>query len=154
VRADMASFVDAAHAPPELLYGYPTVAFEARYGGDVYQLGALGLHLLTGIGATVQLARELSDLHHWRNWEGSFADVVPYLDIAHERIIENLRGLLPPSIQYNLTEAIRQMTMPDPARRGHPVHIGGLGQRYGLERYISLFNLLGQRFRIAAKGAA
>ncbi len=154
VRTDTASFVDAAHAPPELLYGFPTSAFEARYGADLYQLGALGLHLLTGVGATVQLARELSDLHHWRRWEGSFSDVIPYLDAAHERIIQNLSNLLPASIQKDLTAAIRQLTMPDPARRGHPLHISGLGPRYGLERYISLFNLLGHRFSIATKGAA
>jgi eukaryotic-like serine/threonine-protein kinase len=154
LRTDTASFIDAAHAPPELLYGHPTLAFEARFGGDVYQLGALGLHLLTGIGATVQLARGLSDFHHWRNWEGSFADVLPYLNIVHERMIENLHNLLPASIQNELTEAIRQLTMPDPARRGHPTHIDGSGPRYGLERFISLFDLLGQRFRIAARGAA
>jgi hypothetical protein len=120
----------------------------------MYQLGALGLHLLTGVGATVQFARELSGLHHWLTWEGSFSDVIPYLDVAHEHIIQNLRGTLPGSIRIELSEAMRQLTMPDPARRGHPVHIAGSGPRYGLERYISLFNLLGQRFRIATKGAA
>lgn len=154
VRTETASLIDPAHAPPELLYGASTTAFEARYGADLYQLGALGLHLLTGVGATVQLARELASLHHWSIWEGSFSDVIPYLDEAHERIIQNLQNLLPASIQKNLSEAIRQLTMPDPVRRGHPVHIEGSGPRYGLERYISLFDLLSRRFSIATRGAA
>jgi serine/threonine protein kinase len=154
VRTETASYVDAAHAPPELLYGHPTSSFEARYGADLYQLGALGLHLLTGVGATVQLARELSSLHHWNNWEGSFYDVIPYLDVAHERIIKNLQSQLPPSVEKDLAESIRQLTMPDPTRRGHPLHVGGSGPRYGLERYISLFDLLGRRFSIATRGAA
>jgi eukaryotic-like serine/threonine-protein kinase len=154
VRTETASYVDAAHAPPELLYGCPTSAFESRFGADLYQLGGLGLHLLTGLGATVQLARQLSSFHHWDNWEGSFSDVVPYLDVAHEQIIHGLQLLLPPSINEDLSEAIRQLTMPDPARRGHPLHVGGSGPRYGLERYISLFDLLSRRFSIATRGAA
>jgi serine/threonine protein kinase len=113
VRTETASFIDAAHAPPELLYSQPTAAFESRYGADMYQLGALGLHLLTGVGATVQFARELSGLHHWLTWEGSFSDVIPYLDVAHEHIIQNLRGTLPGSIRIELSEAMRQLTMPD-----------------------------------------
>ncbi len=39
---------------------------------DIVSYGR-GLHLLTGVGVTVQLAREFGDLHHWRTWEGSFA---------------------------------------------------------------------------------
>jgi eukaryotic-like serine/threonine-protein kinase len=154
VRTETASLIDAAHAAPELLYAAPATGFEGRYAADLYQLGALGLHLLTGVGATVQFARELSSLHHWRNWEGTFADVIPYVDVAHEQIIQNLRTGLPASIQKDLSEAIRQLTMPDPTRRGHPAHIRGSGSRYGLERYVSLFDLLGRRFSIATKGAA
>jgi serine/threonine protein kinase len=152
VRSETRSFFDPAHAAPELLYGVDVSAFESKYAIDLYQLGALGLHLLTGVGATVQLARELSDLHHWRNWEGDFADVVPYLNIAHERVIENLRSNLPVPIQADLTRAILQLTAPDPFRRGHPGNPPN--NKYGLERYISLFELLRKRFDVRAKGAA
>ena len=137
VRTETASFVDAAHAPPELLYGASISSFEGRYAADLYQLGALGFHLLTGVGTTVQLARELSSLHHWASWEGSFSDVIPYLDIAHERIVENLKAGLPASIRSDLSTALRQLTQPDPSRRGHPLNLAGTSARYGLDRYIS-----------------
>jgi serine/threonine protein kinase len=154
VRLETASFVDPAHAPPELLYGGAIPGFEGRYAADLYQLGALGFHLLTGVGTTVQIARELSDLHHWRSWEGSFSDVVPYLDIAHEQIVQNLRARLPESIRDELSTSLRQLTQPDPMRRGHPTNLAGISSIYGLDRYISLFDLLGRRFKIALRVSA
>jgi hypothetical protein len=75
-------------------------------------LGALGLFLLTGVGATLQLARRLIVLHHWLTWEGSFEDVVPYLDEAHVEIIDALRAMLPELVRAELVAAIRQLTEP------------------------------------------
>lgn len=45
---DPASYPDATYAPPELLYGLATTSMEERYAVDLYQLGSLGLFLLTG----------------------------------------------------------------------------------------------------------
>jgi serine/threonine protein kinase len=153
-RTEATNFPDATHAPPELLYGKKIESFDDRYAVDMYQLGALGLSLLTGVGATAQLSRQLTGLHHWRNWQGSFADVLPHLAHAHEHMMHTLRNQLPESVRVDLGTAIHQLTDPDPARRGHPTNVIGAGSRYGLERYISLFDVLRSRVVLRGRGAA
>jgi len=139
---------DATYAAPEILYGGLVTSFEDRCAIDLYQLGSLGLTLLTGVGATAQLSVRLSPMHHWVEWQGSFDDALPYLAIAHDDIVHTLGDALPGSIGPELALAIRQLTEPDPARRGHPSNLRRIGPRYGVERYISIFDLLFTRQRI------
>ena len=146
---------DATYAAPEILYGRPIASFDDRCAIDLYQLGSLGFSLLSGIGATTQMSRRLSALHHWRTWTGSFDDALPFLVIAHEELVRAVGPDLPPSIRPDLVLALRQLTEPDPRRRGHPTNARGSGPRYGVERYVSLFALLLKRLDVnRRRGAA
>jgi hypothetical protein len=70
-------------------------------------------------------------------------------------VIHDLRQQLPDVIGEELAAAIRELTEPDPVRRGHPANISGAGPRYGVERYISRFDLLQKRFDVrGTRGAA
>lgn len=131
--------LDQTRAPPEILYGGTVNSFEDRCAVDMYHLGCLGCYLLTNAGTTVQLERRLPHLFHWTIWRGSFADVLPYLRVAHETLVRELEPAAHAMVRVELVRGLAQLTDPDPARRGHPRNLAGNGPRFGFERYISLF---------------
>jgi serine/threonine protein kinase len=130
---------DQTNAPPEVLYAGRIDSFEERCAVDLYHLGSLGCYLLANAGATAQLERRLPHMFHWTRWQGSFADALPTLQMAHENMIRELSPRIHELVREELTRALRELTEPNPVRRGHPRNVDGAGPRYSPERYISLY---------------
>ncbi len=138
-RSGISPSAEATHAAPELLYGKRPESFEERCAIDNYQLGSLGIALITGVGATSHFAHRLDPMHHWLQWRGAFEDVVPYLRPVHEEIIVSLSGSSQVELPEQLITCLKQLTEPDPKKRGYPGNKSDGATRYRLEPYVSIF---------------
>jgi serine/threonine protein kinase len=135
---------DKAYAPPELLYGYPPAdENERRYGADFYLLGSMVLFLFTGMRATTFLMNDLDPSHYPTNWHGSYQDVLPYLEHAFSENLVTLNGsFADKNLGKEIVSVIGQMCHPNIALRGDMAHKAIHGSRFGLQRFISLFDRL------------
>ena len=144
---------DSVYAAPERLYGVQATDFEAAKASDLYQLGSMIFFLFTGVGATVHVSKHLSLIHHWTRWSGEYEDVLPMLHSSSEVALRDLAEYLPSSVIDELVVAARQLINPDPDHRGHPINLEGRGPRFGLDRYISLFDRLKRRAEIELRSS-
>jgi len=132
---------DAGYAPPELLYRYaPADWGTRRLGCDVYLTGSMIAFLFSGAGMTANIASHIPPAFHWNNWNGTYADVMPYLRDAFDRALATIEPQIPDPARTKLLPALRQLCEPDPALRGHP--LDRRFNQHSMERYVSLFNLL------------
>ena len=135
---------DCAYAPPELLYGAESRSWEAkRLGCDAYLLGSMIASIFTTVAMTPLIMMGLSPRFHWRQWVGSYEEVLPYVRAAFSDAVIYVAEEFPPGFKSDLTEVLQQLCEPDPSLRGHPKdrHAGG-GNTYSLQRYLSKFDLL------------
>ena len=139
---DIAFAGDPSYAPPEYLYRYvPTDWKERRLGCDLYQLGSLVVFMYAGLSATRLLKECIHNDHGPGEWSGTYAEVLPYVHEYFRLMNERLKPKIPELVREQLSMAISQLCDPDPSQRGHPRnHV--VGNRFGLERYVSLFNRL------------
>ena len=129
---------DRTYAPPELLYEYVVNDFvPRRIGTDLYMLGNLAAFLFTGVNVTESIMANIDMQHHWTKWRGTYLEVLPYLQEAFARFLEQLSSRLEKGhIRSTVNSMVQQLCNPDLARRGHPKGIGKSNQ-YSLERYVS-----------------
>lgn len=140
---------DTAYAPPELLYGHAYGDDQIRRRAvDTYHLGSLVVNLFTGAGLTALLENELGPTFHWRTWPRDYANVLPYVRDAFNRILDKLSLDLAPHLAADVVELIRRLCDPDPLLRGDGVRGPG-PERYAMERFITRFDLLARRAEVA-----
>lgn len=133
---------DRNYAPPEHLYGMIHSDFATRrFASDLYQLGCLATFIFTGQTMNSLLFAELPPDYFWRNWQGTYPEVLPYLQSAYATVIENMRARLP-VLADELTLMIQCLCEPNPALRGHPGNRRGVVGMYDLQRVISLLDRL------------
>ncbi|MFV1491227.1 protein kinase [Phaeobacter sp. JH18-32] len=155
----MAFAGDWAYAPPEILYGHINPdAFQRRLACDLYLLGSLIFFFAMGFGSTQLLADKLSEAHRpmvFRGmWSEGFGKILPILQTHFTEIIGELEAeLVNNDICNELLKAASELSNPDPSLRGHPQSIAS-GDRYSLERYISLFDRLSKLASIQARKAS
>jgi eukaryotic-like serine/threonine-protein kinase len=143
---------DPSYAPPELHYDYLSSDWnERRYGCDLYLLGSMAVFLFSRTTMTGLLSAELAGIHHWRQWRGGYAEVLPYVREGFGRAIIKFEGTVTEVIRPQLVTIVRQLCEPDPSRRGHPTNMFQSGNnknsiyRFLVERYVSQFNALAKR---------
>ena len=128
---------DRTYAPPELLYGHTHPDFvPRRIGADLYMFGNLAAFLYTGVNVTEALMSQVDPKHHFRQWASDYATVLPYLQDAFGRFLQEVQRHIPEDMRADIMSLICQLCNPDLSQRGHP---RGLGQpnQYSLERYVS-----------------
>jgi eukaryotic-like serine/threonine-protein kinase len=146
---------DIAHAPIEAHYNYEHPDWAGRhFGCDCYLVGSLLYELLTSAPLTfamlVSVPKEISPEH----WKGErYADLVPHLREALEATLDGSMDLFPAEIAEEVATIIRELCDPDPAMRGHPLSANGGPGRYSLERYVSTFDRLTLKMRLALRVA-
>jgi serine/threonine protein kinase len=139
---------DRSYAPPELLYGFTHADFvPRRIGCDLYMMGNLAAFLYSGVNVTAHLLSHLDKQHHPTVWTGTYSDVLPYLQNAFTRVLEDLKPKIDERVRPGVTALIEELCNPDISRRGHPKGIGRHDQ-YSLERYVSLLNLAAKRLEL------
>lgn len=128
---------DRTYAPPELLYGHIAPDFQPRrIGTDLYLLGNLAAFLFTGTNITASLFARMDRSHHWTRWGSDYEAVLPYVQEAFGRVLEELELRLPSEVREEVMMIVRDLCNPDLSKRGHPKSLGRLDQ-YSLERYVS-----------------
>ena len=145
--ADRVIAGDPSYAPPEQLYNScPSDWVARRFAADLYQLGGLSVFLMTGVGATELIGGHLRPEHHWDVWlGGSYADILPHLVEATDAVLEDLAQATDELVREEVVELTKMLLDPDPTRRAHPKNLDGAGAPYGLERFISRFNVLAEK---------
>ena len=133
---------DPTYAPPEYLYNYvPSDWKERRWGCDLYQLGSLVLFMFSGLSSTRMISNYIPQYHRPKQWSGNYRELLDYMHEYFRLMIDDVRAKMPALVEQDLHAAVTQLCNPDPSRRGHPKN-HAIGNRFGLERYVSLFNRL------------
>jgi serine/threonine protein kinase len=137
---------DQAYAPPELLFGdIATEVNKRRYGCDAYHLGSLVVFLFARVHTNALIGKYLAPGHQPYAWGGNYSAVLPYVQAAFGQALEEFRSLIPDYIKIDLPEIVTQLCEPDPSKRGHPLNRQGHMNQFGLDRYVSKFDLLATR---------
>lgn len=156
---------DQQYAAPEQLYsrsgterGERAVPFSQRQASDLYLLGSMCYFFVTGVMITPMVMNYLRIEHHPANWTGTFSDVLPYWREALGASKAVFDQTKPTSNDPFFAEAIAryevatwQLCEPDPLIRGHPSNRIGMQNRFGIQRYISLFDLLRRRVVLSVR---
>ena len=128
---------DPSYAPPEALYGaVPTDFGPRRFACDLYQLGSMASFIFTATTINALLHGQLHPSHHWNNWGGTYADVLPYVRDAFGRSVEKIGDSSPEVIAERVMTLVRWLSDPDPALRGHPAERRVGGNVYRLDRIV------------------
>ncbi len=134
------------YAPPELLYGYisgdPIVR---RIGCDLYLLGSMIAYYFTDLSMTALIRSNLQDTLSWTNpaTYGKYEELKTYIVLAFENSLEDIRRRIPvEKIQDQIILIIKYLCHPDPTLRGHERNIKQLGPNYGLNRFITMFDVM------------
>ena len=146
---------DPTYAPPELLYRpVPDDWRIRRLGCDMYLLGSLVVFFFTKVSMTHLLAKRLNKEHHWKNWGGTYMEVLPYIQEVFAGIIRELHEDLRTGLPKDIPELVKQLCNPDPELRGHPKSIGN-NNNFALERYVSILDRLAKEaeWSLTHKGA-
>ena len=121
-----------------------------RLGSDLYMFGNLAVFLFTGTNVTASIMAQLDLQHHWTRWASLYEDVLPYLQDAFGRVLEEIEARLPQEVRDDILPLVRHLCNPDLAMRGHPRGIGRYDQ-YSLERYVSQLTNVATRIEIRAR---
>lgn len=135
---------DHSYAPPELLYRYldPDES-DRRFGADFYLVGSMIVFLFAGLRASQILISALSPVHHPRVWRGTYDDVLPYLKHAFaDNLVMISAQFSDPALRTELVDVLKQMCDPDIRTRGDKAHRAKHGSRFGLQRFVSVFDRL------------
>jgi hypothetical protein len=97
------------------------------------------------------LTLELYPPHHWMNWQGTYADVLPYVRDAFGRARGRVEAALGGGdLAERAAAVIRDLCDPDPSQRGNRITRTRPGNPYSLERVVTEFDLLAKRARLVA----
>jgi serine/threonine protein kinase len=143
---------DMTYAPPEQLYrATPTEFGPRRLACDLYQLGSVAAFLIGASPLNALLTLELHPQHHWSNWRGTYAEVLPYVRDAFGRACARVDwAMRDHDIAPRAGALIRDLCDPDPMQRGHHVTRSRPGDPYALERVVAEFDLLARKARLNA----
>lgn len=143
---------DRTYGPPEGLYGYEAGSEEQiRKGADLYMLGSM-LHFFfmkTPLMPTI-LARLPPEYYPMkRQWDRE--QIMPHLRTAYDYVVEEFAQAIHPEFQNELVGILRQLTDPEPEKRGHPSNRRAPGNHLSLERYVSAFDRLSRAYSLMLK---
>jgi serine/threonine protein kinase len=142
---------DAAWAPPELLYRWPSEGdVNDRRAVDAYGLGALISFMLINIPYSGLLALQMPKELRSSGWQGTYEEVLPYLVDAHGVAMQRLSTVLPEAIRDEAVAIVRELCHPDVGLRGDPRARGRGQHRLDLLRYATRLDLVRRRAAIAS----
>jgi hypothetical protein len=87
---------------------------------------------------------------HYRQWHGTYEQVIPHLASAFTLVLEELKQQVDPLMRADIIRLLGELCNPDLSRRGHPKGIGRANQ-YSLERYVSQLDLLCKKLSIQVR---
>lgn len=147
---------DGLYAPPEQLYQYVAPEWiDRREACDLYQLGSLLCFLFAGEGATSGSIERMPKEFWPGAWDGSYAEVMPYVQQGFAAFIEDIALDFPEWARDELVIFVQRACDPDVHRRGHPKArqqiVDGKVGRIGLDRFITTLANLAKRAMVQAR---
>lgn len=145
---------DPDYAPPELAYNHIDPDWnKRRKTTDLYHLGSLLTFYYMKSHMTALLKAYLPSEFHWTNWEGEYRVALPYVNNAFERVLEKVTEEVKLKVKdkeltKEIVTIIKQLCHPEPDKRGHPLNRMVDINKYSLERYITQFSRLTNKFEI------
>lgn len=140
---------DSTYAPPEGLYGAVPIEFgPRRLACDLYQLGSMLSFIFTAVPINGHLTLQLHPRHHWDHWNGTYAEVYPYVLDAFGRAVGHISASVPAALQKDVRRLIESLCHPDVSLRGHPQNLTREINQYKLDRIVTQIDLLSRRARI------
>lgn len=139
---------DVSYAPPELLYGYFEKDWLKRvFATDCYLLGSLIVFYFSGVSMSVLLKKHLPENFWWDRWKGSYKELIPYLENAFIKALEDFdSNIVRPDLRNDLVVLVKYLCYPFPEKRGHPKNIASsVGSNFNMERVITSLDLLKKR---------
>lgn len=151
---NMAIAGDRNYAPLEAHYGFSTPEWvDRRDACDCFLLGSMLSFLFTGIGMTQLYLMNLAPAHLPGGWRGTFRDVLPMLLDAHAKTLDAVAPHVLEDVRGEVIAILRELTHPDPEKRGDPKARAQVGRPVGMERYVSRISGLVSRAEIAIRMA-
>jgi len=144
---DRNPYADPSYAPPELRYNHLDPDWSRRrVGCDLYHLGSMIVFLFTGASAPALTFSRLDPHHRPDNWDGTYADVLPYVRNAWGAALTEFSTHIEDEfLRRELTALVSYLCEPDPSLRGHPSNRTGHASQLSLERFVSRLNFLAQK---------
>lgn len=130
---------DHNYAPPERAYGYhiPDLR-QSKKLTDCYLLASLITFYITGASLNALIDQNLPESHHPANYNGSFLDIIAYLDIAFVKALELLRDDIPfEELKDQIVGIVRELGDPDPNKRCRQTESTVQSPRAQIEKTIS-----------------
>ena len=88
------------------------------------------------------LFTRLDENHSFNKWKGNtYSELLPYLERVFSEIIREFQV----DLSEEIAKLVKQLCNPNPRRRGHPRNIDTDGNKYSLERYVSIFDRLARK---------
>lgn len=139
------------YAPPDQFYQYQIGDWgQQKYGADAYLLGSMIVFFFTGVSMTALIRRHVAQ----PNVSNDFVRDLPYLIDAFGLAVQDFDNEIKSrlgdqfkEIREELITLVRELCFPDPEKRcdAKSRNAGSLM----LERYVSRFDLLARKARIA-----
>lgn len=130
---------DWSYSPPELRYGFRHTDFnQRRFGADAFLLGNIILFAFTRLTMSAVLFSFLAPEHMPMTWQGTYEEVLPYLQNAFNEALDSVKLDIPEEVRDEIILILRQLCEPDLSRRGRAVN----RSNFSLEQYIRRFNVL------------
>ncbi|MCV2439862.1 protein kinase domain-containing protein [Paucibacter sp. DJ2R-2] len=136
-----------AYAPPEQIFGVRPERWEDRREGcDIYHLGAMAAFLFTGVTLSARLSQALPPEmlpHLWGGQSGCDYDMaLPILKRALAEFVADSQSCFPVWIAEELSQIIMTACEPDWRTRGDAKARQALGNKVGIDAYVSRFDRL------------
>ena len=124
-----------------------------RVAADMFMFGGLVCFLLTGVPYNGLLQMNLDRTFWWKQWDGTFLEVLPALVDAHGMAVRQLEEVLHACVATDIAEVVWQLCHPDPTMRGDPKARRFGHNPFGLTRYVSRLNFIHRHrvLRISSK---
>jgi len=146
---------DRAYGPPERLYGYGTGNEEhIRKGADLYMLGSMLHFFFVKTPLTPIVLEKLSPDYHPMKRQWDREQIMPHLRTAHDRVVEEFAQAVHPEFRNELVGVLRQLTDPEPEKRGHPSNRRAHGNHLSLERFVSAFDRMSRAHSLMLRRGA
>lgn len=143
---------DISYAPPEIWYRYFEQDWNKRsFAIDCYMLGSMVVFYFTHTTMSTLLSSYLQDEFHFRQWRGSYEELIPYMAKAFAESLNDIKKCIHGSIfEEDIIWLITLLCNPFPEQRGHPSN-QKKNNPYTMEQFISKFDLLRHKAEIQLK---
>ena len=139
---------DVTYAPLELFYqSYQLGQFYKRALVDIYLFGSLFFFYFSGLSCSEAIRSRLKARLTCGTPQEDFLKDIPYIKMAYETAIKDLKEELrkiTPDLEAEIIRIVKELCEPDPEKRGDK-GISGVIPKYSLQRIISSLDSLAKK---------